>query len=385
MKIAMIAVGYNRKDGMRRLLSSLESVNYFEDDVDLIISLDKSNIQEEMVSMVNEIPWTHGEKIVRAFEVRQGLRQHILQCGDLTSEYDAVAVFEDDITVCGGMYAYLKQTLDRYGDDERISGISLYKHELNPGCRRPFVPANNGYDVFLMQYAQSWGQCWNRRMWTGFREWYDKQEHPLVSDGIIPKYVASWDDKSWLKYYIKYTSQTGKYFVYPYYSLTNNNAGAGEHSSSESNFFQVPMLEGKGMDYRFPNFDDAVKYDAWFERILPQEMLPYSEVGTVAIDMYGLRSDFSNTRVLISTQILDYKILDSYKLKYRPMEMNLLINENGKDIYVYDMTVSNKNKQQNTLALISYDIKGISWRRVLVYYVTNFKKGIVRKIKKIFK
>lgn len=379
MKIAMIAVGYNRKDGTKRLLSSLQNVNYLEDNVDLIISLDKSDIQEEMESMANEFLWTHGEKKVRAFESRQGLRQHILQCGDLTSEYDAVAIFEDDITVCAGMYTYLKQTLDEYGDDERIAGISLYKHELNPGCRRPFVPANNGYDVFLMQYAQSWGQCWNRRMWMGFRKWYDEQQYPLVDEGIIPEYVARWDDKSWLKYYIKYTSQTNKFFVYPHYSLTNNNAGAGEHSSAESNIFQVSMLEGKGINYRLPKFDDAVKYDAWFERILSQEVLPYSDLGSVTIDMYGLRSDFSNTRILISTQILDYKIIDSYKLKYRPMEINLLIKENGNDIYVYDMTVINKNRQKNAFALSSYDIRGISWKSVFVYLINNVKSIILTK------
>ena len=42
-----------------------------------------------------EYNWEYGEKIVRTFPERQGLKKHILQCGDYTSKYDVVVILED--------------------------------------------------------------------------------------------------------------------------------------------------------------------------------------------------------------------------------------------------------------------------------------------------
>ena len=97
-KYAVVVVGYNRVGGMLRLLESLEKAQYGEDKLTLIISLDncgKSGPEEAAKSFV----WSHGEKIVRTFPKRQGLRKHILSCGEYLKEYDAIAVLEDDLLV----------------------------------------------------------------------------------------------------------------------------------------------------------------------------------------------------------------------------------------------------------------------------------------------
>ena len=96
MTYAIIAVGYNRPLEMKRLLDSLCQAQIGDIEVDLIISLDKSDKQEDLKKICEEIQWDHGEKIIRPFSERQGLRNHILQCGDLTDRYDAVIVLEDD-------------------------------------------------------------------------------------------------------------------------------------------------------------------------------------------------------------------------------------------------------------------------------------------------
>ena len=157
MKYAIVAVGYNRPDSIEQLLKSLLNANYAGDQVDLVVSLDKGQRQQEIVTVAEKMSWPHGEKIVRAFPERQGLRAHIIQCGDLTEKYDAVVVLEDDLMVAPHFYSYVKQTVDRYVDDDRIAGISLYKHQTHPGVNRPFEPANNGYDVYMQQFAMSWG------------------------------------------------------------------------------------------------------------------------------------------------------------------------------------------------------------------------------------
>ena len=126
MKIAIVAVGYNRPDSMNDLLKSIVKADYDSDRVDLIVSIDKGERQSEVISVAEQISWSFGEKIIRAFSERQGLRNHIIQCGDLTEKYDAVVVLEDDLLVSRYFYSYVKQTLKFYQNDPNIAGISLY-------------------------------------------------------------------------------------------------------------------------------------------------------------------------------------------------------------------------------------------------------------------
>ena len=46
--ICIIAVGYNRPNSMNRLLNSLANSDYEEDNVDLLISIDKGEHQKEI-------------------------------------------------------------------------------------------------------------------------------------------------------------------------------------------------------------------------------------------------------------------------------------------------------------------------------------------------
>lgn len=378
MKIAVVAVGYNRVFSMERLFASLNNAVYFDDKVDLIISLDKSNIEQKMIDMANKVDWQHGEKIIRTFPERQGLRPHILQCGDLTNEYDAVIVLEDDLVVSKGYYSYVKQCIERYGDDERIAGISLYMHQTVPGVFRPFIPANDGSDVFLMQFAQSWGQCWTRKMWRGFREWYDEQEGKLQSDGIIPEYVAKWDDKSWLKYYIKYTAEKKFYHVYPYVSLTTCVSEVGEHTEDINSRFQVPLIQ-KEIKYRFPDFGDEIKYDVFFERIL--DTCACDLKGKITMDLYGMRTKWEGADYLISTAIRPFECIKKYGLNYRPHEENVLSESDGTDIFVYDLNSPCTPKTKLSVSnLTDYDIRSIDWRRTLNHGLLGLKRGIKRKL-----
>lgn len=60
--IAIVAVGYNRPDSIKQLLQSLQCADYDQDQVDLVVSVDKGERQQEIVSVVENINWAHGKK-----------------------------------------------------------------------------------------------------------------------------------------------------------------------------------------------------------------------------------------------------------------------------------------------------------------------------------
>ena len=382
MDIAIVAVGYNRKESLRRLIVSINDAEYFSDCVDLIISLDKSSIESEMINMANNINWIHGAKIIRTFPERQGLKSHILQCGDLTEKYDAVIVLEDDLLVSVGFYSYVKQCLNYYKDDERIAGISLYSFQLVPGCLRTFTPDCSGYDVFLMSFAQSWGQCWTKSMWKSFKSWYLQQVTPLKSENVMPEYIANWDDKSWLKYYMKYTAESRKFFVYPYVSLTTNFTESGEHNSLVNSHFQVPVLQNS-INYRFPPKGKEIMYDSFMERIFPENYFSPELTGKVIIDLNGMKTSFDNGNYLISTTIRPFNVVKEFGLCLRPQENNIIKRISGKGIYVYDLkSFCKKANKVDSNIVMRYDLRAFSWRKSLRYSLYELIATIKRRIKK---
>lgn len=381
MNIAIVAVGYNRPDSMSRLLKSICMAEFYTDRVDLIISIDKGQKQAEIVKYAESVVWNHGNKVIRAFSERQGLRLHILQCGDLTTEYDAVVILEDDLIVSPYFYSYVKQAVSYYKSDFRIAGISLYKHEFHPGVQRPFQPENNGYDCYMMQFAQSWGQCWTKEMWAEFREWYNNNEDKDLSEGkILPDYVAGWNQHSWMKYYMRYICENDKYFVYPHVSLTSNGSDVGQHSKVLINDYQIPLLQGD-LDYRFPKFEHAVKYDVYFERIGFEEVLQSRYHGIVLLDLNGNRNNFEGADYALSVRNLPYKIVECYGLVHRPIEENVLYPEKGKGIYLYDLKSPETNKIDGNL-LTRYDVKGINWKRLLSLGMQGLKEALLRRVQR---
>lgn len=380
MKYAVIVVGYNRQKPMKRLLDSLCNAVYYNP-CDLIISLDYSKSQSDLLNIAKEVKWKHGEKKIRAFQTNQGLRPHILQCGDLTEEYDAVIVLEDDLIVAKGFFQYVTETVEFYGDNPKIAGISLYAYRSNQGNGRPFEAQFNGYDVFLMQFAQSWGQCWTKQMWQAFRSWYKEQTN-ISADGIIPDYVIRWDDRSWLKYYIRYTAEKGLYFVYPYFSLTTNNSECGEHHSKTNNAYQVPLSEGNIHNYRLPSIENAVKYDPFFERIYGDKV-NQKYGGKVCLDLYGLKRFYGDANILISTNLLNYKIISKIGLNYRPHELNCMLPEKGNDIFVYDLREKEKNtSKSNQLQIVTYDVRAEWPRMTFMHGICGLWHGLKNKMHK---
>ena len=171
IKIAIIAVAYNRRESLARLLESLERASYPEP-ATLIISVDKSKT-DEVERMADDYHWPHGEKRVTKHEKNLGLRAHMLSLGRYFDEFDAIIVLEDDVTVAPAFYYYAQACLEKYYDDSRIAGISLYSFSSNYQTYLPFMPVKTQWDVYFMNCAQSWGEVWMKKQWLAFKEWYD--------------------------------------------------------------------------------------------------------------------------------------------------------------------------------------------------------------------
>ncbi|MCR5507647.1 MAG: glycosyltransferase [Lachnospiraceae bacterium] len=340
---AIVVVAYNRPESLRRLLDSLTNAYYPEGvDVPLIISVDKSD-SSAVEDVAKDYVWEHGEKILRFHEENLGLKCHVLECGDIAKDYDGVIILEDDLYVSPSFYMYTLAAFSATRMEGRIGGISLYSHRLNVHAREPFEAIDDGYDNYYMQFASSWGQAFTAAQWEGFRKWMDENGDKPVAAGNVPLNVSSWSEKSWLKYYIKYLIDTGRYFLYPRVSFTTNFGDEGEHMKDRGaglNDLQVPIagIRKYGqIDFHFADIDESgAVYDAYFENMRLEHRLTEAVRGEVTVDLYGVKQPECCKRYVLSGKALSFRILESFGRRLRPVDANVLYKIGGKDFFLYD-------------------------------------------------
>ena len=378
-KLGIIAISYNRPNSLKRLLTRLNECDYCGDIISLIISIDNSG-KDDVKKVADTFEWRYGTKIVKYQKNRLGLRHHILKCGSYINEFDfdAVAVFEDDIVPSRYFYEFMKQSVEKYDGNPNIAGISLYSPRWNVNAGLPFEPDWSGKDVFFMQYAQSWGQIWTANGWNDFLKWYDDNCENDTFLGV-PDYVNSWPNTSWLKYHIAYCVQNNKYFLYPYISLSTCYADVGQHSPIHVNIYQVPVLQSQVGQYRFAEIDSSIRYDVYWER---EEVFLCDNV---TIDIYGTKRVEDYKQYVISSLELPFKVIDSYGYELRPHERNVIDKVKGNDIWVYDTSVSRdlKKRKVNPNKLPFYfklDRSG-KW---FIKYVIELKIEILKKKNQFF-
>ncbi len=337
MKAALIAVAYNRINSLRRLLRSLEKAAYDGEEVTLIISIDKSDT-DEVERFAADYRWPHGPKRVKLHERNMGLRAHILSQGEEEfDEFDTLVILEDDIIVSPVFYAYVRQTVGAYAGNPAIAGISLYSFPLNYLTGRPFEPLHGGHDVFFMRTAQSWGEVWTREAWRKFHEWY-KANTDFKPDVDVPRPLFGWS-RSWLKYHTRYCIETGRYFVYPYVSLTSNCGDAGTHTTGYNNY-QTSLQTAYAGPLRLPpSVDEGVRYDAFFENVSLYGSLGLAEA-ECCLDLNGFRGAVPGRRYCLSSLGLPYASVRAFGLARHPVEVNIMEQEPGEALHLYDTSAS---------------------------------------------
>jgi len=331
--IPVVVVAYKRRNAIKRLLTSLSKADY-PNPVELIISIDKGE-DEKIYDLARSFVWKFGEKTIIKKSRRLGLREHVLSCGDLTDKYEAVIILEDDLYVSPAYYRYVLEAVKYYREDDDIAGISLYSHAYNDTVRLPFMPLDDNADVFFLQRAASWGQCWTRKQWQDFKRWYavNHSKNFKHSELPIPKNVVRWPETSWKKYFNVYLIDCNKYFVYPRLSLSTTFAEVGTHIIRGTNTWQVPLRLFQKNKYCFKSLNESVAvYDA-FGEILPgrlNRLVPKIEKYDYTVDFYASKAlDKINTPYLLSTRSVTSPRL-KFARKLKPVELNLIagISEN---------------------------------------------------------
>lgn len=351
--ICIVVIGYNREKSLKRCLDRLNEC-VFEQEVDLYISIDNSVENKKTTSIAKNFIWQNGTKYMLLHQKRLGLKQHVLNCGDIVNQngYKGIIMLEDDIYVANDFFNYVTQCLDKYDICENIAGISLYKHDWNINSKLPFQPIYEGADVFFLQYAQSWGQAWSKRMWNEFKNWYIENDTWDKNCNYLPYNVRNWPENSWLKYCIKYCAIKQKFFVYPFNSLSTNFSDVGEHNLIKGNSMQRMLSHANNKIYKFIDVEESQSvYDCFFENIYLKK---YLDEKNITIDLYGKK--FTHERYVLTTKKLRHKILKDFALDLKPMELNVLYNIQGTGIFLYDTSINIKNSgKANLINYFWYD------------------------------
>lgn len=378
MNPLIVVVGYNRPTSILRLLKSIEEADYDSEDITLMISLDKAENDNGVKSIAESFRWTHGEKIIREFKNRQGLKKHIIKCGDLTDIYEAVIVLEDDLVVSPGYYKYVLQALEFYADEDIIAGISLYSHEWNGYAHRFFQPIVDEFDTYLGQFSITWGQCWTRKSWQGFKTWL-RNNRFLKYNNSIPQEINKWGKNSWGRYFVYYITEKQLFYVIPRYSLSTNCSEIGEHAFSANNDHQVRLLLKTIPRYRFAPVEKAIRYDIFFENMQLSRYIDRNyTIDGVDIDLNNTNRRNSHNRYLLSTAQLPFKIVEEYGLQFRPIDMNIIAQVRGNGIYLYDKKNTSKRKDKEECDIVRYEIRGFSKRLIIKCFFVEIKQKLIK-------
>lgn len=378
-QIAIVVVGYNRLKSISRLLKSLLSAKYPELPVPLVISIDCSG-DEQLYDYVKALHWPYGEKYVNIQQQRLGLKNHIYQCGDLSKYFKGLILLEDDLIVSPYFYQYALQTVDKYGDLDEVAEISLYSNDSNGYAGYPFTPMANGADVYLAQDVSTWGQIWTHSMWEKFVYWRDNIcSEDIIQNTDMPSRIKGWT-RAWSKYYNAYVVSTHRYVVYPYVSLSTNFSDAGEHGGDSNGAVQVGILHGD-KSYWLPGISELIKYDIFDNNLSLAKWLGCKEEELCA-DLYGIHKNIDNRRFLLSSRILPYKVVKSFSLSMRPLEVNVMYGIEGGGLFLYDTSVPEKCKTEGSYSkpFINYMIHGMEphniWRYVRQLVLKTAKKKL---------
>ena len=134
---------------------------------------------------------------------------------------------------------------------------------------------------------------------------------------------------------------------------------------------------GKNKRYYFSTFDkNAIRYDGFWERENLEEILSLP-TGMLSVDLYGFRIE-NKSKYLLTLEHKQYKIVRSFSLRYRPHEMNIIENQEGNEIFLYDLDKPEKQIFHNDPITIKwiYDFRKPgtlkkAWWRLIINFIKN--------------
>ncbi|MDF2653087.1 MAG: polysaccharide deacetylase Est4B, partial [Paenibacillus sp.] len=110
-----------------------------------------------------------------------------------------------------------------------------------------------------------------------------------------------------------------------------------------SSLFQVALSRRGPRVYCFDPFHSAsVVYDSSYENISLATILPPCTRSNITIDLYASKEKSCYKRYVLTTRIMDRKIIASFDLSMRPIEENIIHSVPGTSIFLYDTSIKQK-------------------------------------------
>lgn len=349
-KTAIVITAYNRPKPLEKLLKSLSNIVIDNDKkIDLIISID-NNGTSEVNKIAKQYEWVYGNKKVIIHETRLGLKKHFIWVGDQTEQYDSIIFLEDDLIVSPYLFSYYEQLLEKYYNDSRVAGMSLYSPALCEFDHKKFYPVEDGYSVYFLQHPY-WGTVWFKNEWREFKEWlaneYEYRPH------LLPQSIVNWRDTSFKKTYIQFIIEKNKTFVYPRVSLVSNAGAAGEHNTKALFEYEVKLMLGDGK-LSLPELSQSKAiYDAFFE--LDSNILAeYLQIDSNEL-LINIRGHKKSTKKYELINAETNTFIRSFTAQMKPMENAVIMNVEGSGLYLVDRSASDI-KQSDFYTLVCDDI-----------------------------
>lgn len=395
-KPAIVIPTYKRPNALRRLLKSIEKSYYPNFPIELVISIDRG-AEEEVEQIARNFQFSYGNVTLISHDVKQGLKKHILFCGDLSEKFGSVIILEEDLIVDPWFYEYAFKALNFYKNEKKIAGISLYSPEFNEFADLPFEPIRSDKDTYFMQIGSSSGQAWTSEHWKKFKGWYNgKSDNQISKDIRLPDYVRNhWKNNSWKKYYNAWLVDKNFFMVYPYSSYsTNCSDEGGTHLNSTTTLHQVVFLypDRTTTEIRFSPFNNkAIKYDSFMElngEIAMRIMKANIPIRSLEVDLYGIKSleYIQNKEWVVTSKPVDH-FKTSYPLAFRPIEMNLSKADDNLTVPFFflvkssNISFNNRLSSKKYFSLANYFIR---FKPFKSRFFIGIIKGYVRELIRFF-
>ncbi|OQA01904.1 MAG: GNT-I family protein [Bacteroidetes bacterium ADurb.Bin408] len=329
---AIIIVAYNRTEPLKRLLDSLLRAKYPAQPIPLIISIDKSE-SARVADLAEGFHWPYGKKEVVKHNEHKGLLKHLLYMLSLAETYEDLIVLEDDLAVSPYFYSFARQALAFYGSAPDVAGVSLYHYSLSESSLLKFDPLDDSSSVYFMQYPSSWGFAINKKQALAFLESYNSGSlNYFIKE---PLFIKNWPAQSWKRFMTSYLIKRDNYFVFPRLSLTTNFSPAGTHIPCNMELFHVP-IQTADMLYRFIPFEQSMAvYDSYFEMTPAclNKRTPLFTGYNFELDLQGCKDLTASDAPYVLTTRHTLHPLFSFASEMKPLLLNVVNNEAGKDIF----------------------------------------------------
>ena len=239
----------DRPQSLKRLLLSLQAVNYGGYPVALVFLVDKPRPEagEETQRL-----WAETLQIARSFKLgpevihevvehqqNQGLISQWIDPWPASDSGEIMVILEDDIEVSPSWFNYVTKVTERYyrkdalsGGDPSLAGFSLQcqhtilgeRPDLRYGQATPESLLQEKDVLYRYQLPSTWGSVWFPHAWSAFIGWTQKvqlsrsqglaQESPCVPTLISNIWWTQKPASIWSVWIIRFAFEHGFYFLY---------------------------------------------------------------------------------------------------------------------------------------------------------------------------